>query len=60
VLPRDHRRHLFSPHPWHDAGAVFVNANATNNQVWMYGRARNGNLSLVGSFSTQGLGGIVV
>ena len=38
-------------------GAVFVNANATNNQVWMYKRARNGNLSLTGSFSTQGLGG---
>lgn len=38
-------------------GAVFVNANATNNQVWMYKRAKNGNLSLVGSFSTQGVGG---
>ena len=38
-------------------GAVFVNANATSNQVWMYKRARNGNLSLVGAFSTQGAGG---
>ncbi len=38
-------------------GAVFVNANAASNQVWMYQRANNGILSLVGAFSTQGLGG---
>jgi 6-phosphogluconolactonase len=38
-------------------GAVFVNANAANNEVLMYQRASNGRLTLIGSFPTQGLGG---
>ncbi|MBA3914405.1 MAG: beta-propeller fold lactonase family protein [Acidobacteriales bacterium] len=39
------------------AGAVFVNANSTSNEVWMYTRAANGALTLVGAFPTQGQGG---
>lgn len=37
-------------------GAVFVNANSISNQVWMYSRGDNGQLALVGAFSTQGQG----
>lgn len=39
-------------------GAVFVNANAASNEVLMYNRAANGQLTLIGSFPTQGLGGL--
>lgn len=38
------------------AGKIFVNGNGTANQVWMYNRATDGQLSLVGAFSTQGAG----
>ncbi len=38
------------------AGAVFVNANVPRNQVLMYSRGDNGQLTLVGGFSTQGSG----
>ena len=37
-------------------GAVFFNANSTNNEVWMYSRADNGQLTSLGTFSTQGTG----
>ena len=39
------------------AGAVFANANAVSNEVWMYTRATDGQLTLLGTFSTQGTGG---
>lgn len=38
------------------AGAVFFNANSTNNEVWMYARGSNGQLTSLGTFSTQGTG----
>ena len=38
------------------AGAIFVNANAISNEVWMYNRDAGGQLSLAGTFSTQGGG----
>lgn len=37
-------------------GAVFVNTNQTNNEVWSYARASDGTLSFVGAFATQGKG----
>jgi 6-phosphogluconolactonase len=37
-------------------GAVFVNTNQTNNEVWSYARASDGTLTFAGSFSTQGKG----
>jgi 6-phosphogluconolactonase len=38
------------------AGAVFVNANSATNKVAMYDRGTDGQLSLVGTFGTQGSG----
>ncbi len=39
------------------AGAVFVSTNSrTDNQVWQYTRATDGTLTLLGKFSTTGLG----
>ncbi len=38
-------------------GAVFISTNsAANNQVWQYTRATDGTLTLLGKFSTTGLG----
>lgn len=37
-------------------GAVFINGNGTVNDVWMYNRGTDGQLSLVGSYLTQGTG----
>ena len=37
-------------------GLVFVNANSSNNQVWMYQRGTDGQLLLLRAFSTQGRG----
>jgi len=37
-------------------GAVYVNTNQTNNEVWSYSRASDGTLTFVGAFSTQGKG----
>jgi 6-phosphogluconolactonase len=37
-------------------GTIFVNTNQTNNEVWSYARARDGTLSFVGAFPTQGKG----
>lgn len=38
------------------AGALFVNGNGTVNDVWMYSRGSDGQLTLVGSYLTQGTG----
>ncbi len=35
---------------------MFLNANADSNEVWMLKRANNGQVSLAGTFSTQGAG----
>jgi plastocyanin/6-phosphogluconolactonase (cycloisomerase 2 family) len=37
-------------------GAIFVNANSTNNRVWMYNRGSDGGLTFVRSFNTGGNG----
>ncbi len=37
-------------------GVMFLNANAESNEVWMLKRANNGQLSVAGTFSTQGAG----
>jgi 6-phosphogluconolactonase len=37
-------------------GVMFLNANAESNEVWMLKRANNGQVSLAGTFSTQGAG----
>src|SRR5215472_8843907 len=37
-------------------GAVYINTNQTNNEVWSYTRATDGTLTFAGSFSTQGSG----
>ena len=35
---------------------MFLNANADSNEVWMLKRANNGQLTVAGTFSTQGAG----
>ena len=40
-------------------GAVYVNTNATSNEVWAYTRAADGTLGLAGAYSTQGKGAVV-
>lgn len=37
-------------------GAIFVNTNQSNNQVWSYTRATDGTLTFAGAFDTQGRG----
>jgi 6-phosphogluconolactonase (cycloisomerase 2 family)/plastocyanin len=37
-------------------GAMFINGNGTVNEAWMYNRGADGQLSLVGSYATQGTG----
>ena len=37
-------------------GAVYVNTNATSNEVWAYTRATDGTLTFAGSYPTQGAG----
>ena len=37
-------------------GAIYVNTNTTNNEVWAYTRATDGTLTFAGNFSTQGGG----
>lgn len=37
-------------------GAVYVNTNQSNNEVWSYARASDGTLTFTGAFSTQGSG----
>jgi 6-phosphogluconolactonase len=39
-------------------GAVYVNTNATSNEVWAYARAVDGTLSFAGAYSTQGKGAV--
>ena len=37
-------------------GAMFINGNGVVNDVWMYNRGADGQLTLVGSYPTQGTG----